>query len=90
MSSTSSNSNRNNSNNLQQANQHSIIIQTNNILEAPNSLPIHAHPKEPIPLVIKRYEKGELTQRLLHNPAFEGEMILSKPMGAGMKYGEIM
>jgi hypothetical protein len=30
-----------------------------------------------------------LTQKLLDNKGFDGEIILSKPMGPGMKYGEI-
>lgn len=38
-----------------------------------------------VPLVIKVYPKGELTPRLF-SPQFQGELILSKPMGAGMHY----
>jgi len=39
-------------------------------------------------MVIKMYPSGELTPRLF-NEAFDGEMILSKTLGDGMKYGDI-
>lgn len=39
-------------------------------------------------MVIKKYKNGELTSRLLDD-GFDGELILSKPLGAGMKYGEL-
>ena len=38
---------------------------------------------------MKRYEKGELTPKMLSDKGFDGEIVLSKSMGAGMKYGEI-
>lgn len=34
---------------------------------------------------MKKYESGELTSKLL-NPKFDGSIILSQPMGSGMKY----
>ena len=42
-----------------------------------------------MPLVVKRYEKGELTQKCLGDKGYHGEILLSKSMGSGMKYGDI-
>jgi NAD(P)H-flavin reductase len=44
--------------------------------------------EEVVPLVLKKYKKGELTSRLLDD-GFDGELILSKTLGAGMKYAEL-
>jgi hypothetical protein len=37
---------------------------------------------------MKKYENGELTPRLLAEN-FKGEIVLSQPMGAGMKFDQI-
>ena len=38
--------------------------------------------------MIKKYNNGALTSRLIVDD-FEGEIVLSKPMGEGMKYHEL-
>ena len=44
---------------------------------------------ELIPLTMKRYGTGELTSRFLNKEKFEGEMVLSCPMGSGLKYDQV-
>lgn len=39
-------------------------------------------------MVIKKYKKGELTSRLFVSK-FNGEIIVSTPMGAGMNYQDL-
>jgi hypothetical protein len=41
--------------------------------------------EEVIPLIIKRYEDGEMTEKLFNHES-QNQLILSKPMGAGLKY----
>jgi NAD(P)H-flavin reductase len=41
--------------------------------------------EEAIPLMIKRYEDGEMTKKLFSNES-QKELIISKPLGGGLKY----